>query len=76
MQGNRPYRGINWVSGVELVLRAISVAVALSIVGLEKIENADLIAGTDEAGHAFQFEAGRVFQSEAGHPWRQSHGSI
>jgi hypothetical protein len=33
-------------------------------------------AGTDEAGHAFQFEAGRVFQSEAGHPWRQSHGSI
>jgi hypothetical protein len=34
------------------------------------------IAGTDEAGHAFQFEAGRVFRSEAGHPWRQSHGSI
>jgi hypothetical protein len=33
-------------------------------------------AGTDEAGHAFQFEAGRVFRSEAGHPWRQSHGSI
>src|ERR1700688_3047221 len=29
-------------------------------------------AGTDEAGHAFQFEAGRVFRSEAGHPWRQS----
>ena len=35
-----------------------------------------IIAGTDEAGHAFQLEAGRVFQSEAGHPWRQSHGSI
>jgi conjugative relaxase-like TrwC/TraI family protein len=33
-------------------------------------------AGTDEAGHAFQFEADRVFRSEAGHPWRQSHGSI
>src|SRR5260370_1013910 len=33
-------------------------------------------AGTDEAGHAFQFEGGRVFRSEAGHPWRQSHGSI
>lgn len=33
-------------------------------------------AGTDEAGHAFQFEAGRVFRSEAGFPWRQSHGSI
>lgn len=37
---------------------------------------AALDAGTDEAGHAFQFEAGRVFRSEAGHPWRQSHGSI
>jgi hypothetical protein len=36
----------------------------------------DVTAGTDEAGHAFQFEAGRVFRSEAGHPWRQSHGSI
>ena len=36
----------------------------------------ELRAGTDEAGHAFQFEAGRVFRSEAGHPWRQSHGSI
>jgi hypothetical protein len=36
----------------------------------------DSSAGTDEAGHAFQFEAGRVFRSEAGHPWRQSHGSI
>lgn len=33
------------------------------------------IAGTDEAGHAFQLEAGRVFRSEAGHPWRRSHGS-
>jgi uncharacterized heparinase superfamily protein len=43
MQGNRPYRGVNWISGVELALRAISVAVALSIVGLEGIENANLI---------------------------------
>jgi hypothetical protein len=33
------------------------------------------VAGTDEAGHAFQLEAGRVFRSEAGHPWRRSHGS-
>jgi hypothetical protein len=41
-----------------------------------KIASLRLIAGTDEAGHAFQFEAGRVFRSEAGHPWRQSHGSI
>jgi Heparinase II/III-like protein/Heparinase II/III N-terminus len=43
MQGNPPYRGVNWVSGVELALRAISVAVALSIIGLEKIEKADLV---------------------------------
>ncbi len=43
MRGNRPYRGVNWVSGVELALRAISVAVALSIVGLDEIEHADLI---------------------------------
>ena len=43
MHGNRPYRGINWTSGVELALRAISVAIALSIVGLEEIDGADLI---------------------------------
>jgi Heparinase II/III-like protein/Heparinase II/III N-terminus len=43
MQGNRPYRGVNWTSGVELALRAISVATALSIVGLEEIDGADLI---------------------------------
>jgi len=43
MQGNRPYRGVNWTSGVELSLRAISVAIALSIVGLEEIDNSDLI---------------------------------
>jgi hypothetical protein len=43
MEGNRPYRGVNWISGVELALRAISVAVALSIVGLEGIDNADLV---------------------------------
>ena len=40
MKGNRPYRGVNWNSGVELALRAISVAIALSIVGLEEIEDA------------------------------------
>ena len=43
MQGNRPYRGVNWTSGVERALRAISVAIALSIVGLEEIDDADLI---------------------------------
>jgi hypothetical protein len=43
MHGNRPYRGVNWVSGIELALRAISVALSLSIIGLEKIEKAKLI---------------------------------
>jgi Heparinase II/III-like protein/Heparinase II/III N-terminus len=43
MQGNPPYCGVNWISGVELALRAISVALALSIVGLDKIGHADLI---------------------------------
>ena len=43
MQGNRPYRGLNWISGVELALRAISVAVALSIVGLEQLDEATRI---------------------------------
>lgn len=43
MRGNRPYRGVNWTSGVELALRAISVAVALSILGLEQVETADRI---------------------------------
>jgi hypothetical protein len=43
MKGNRPYRGVNWISGIELALRAISVAVALSIVGLKEIEVADRI---------------------------------
>jgi hypothetical protein len=41
MLGNPPYRGVNWISGVELALRAISVAVALSIVGLQGIKEAD-----------------------------------
>lgn len=43
MQGNRPYRGVNWTSGVELALRTISVAMAVSIVGVEDIDDADLI---------------------------------
>jgi hypothetical protein len=54
MQGNRPYCGVSWISGVELALRAISVAVALSIVGLEKIEKADLI-------HIERFFAAHLF---------------
>jgi len=44
MQGNPPYRGVNWNSGVELALRAISAAIAISIVGLEEIDHhADLV---------------------------------
>jgi heparinase II/III-like protein len=43
MQGNRPYRGINWVAGVELALRVISVAIALSIIGLQGVGRTELI---------------------------------
>jgi hypothetical protein len=41
-----------------------------------------LIADSDEAGHAFQYEAGHPFRDEAGHgsdlkpaTWRSLHGS-
>ena len=41
-----------------------------------------VIADSDEAGHAFQYEAGRPFRDEAGHgsdlkpaTWRSLHGS-
>jgi hypothetical protein len=54
--------------------KIIALAVVTAIVAFAAVYA--LSAGTDEAGHAFQFEAGRVFRSEAGHPWRQSHGSI
>jgi hypothetical protein len=57
----------------EQELRALELLAADQSRGVALVAKA---AGTDEAGHAFQFEAGRVFRSEAGHPWRQSHGSI
>ena len=39
MEGNPPFRGPNWCSGIELALRLISVALSLSIIG---------VAGLDE----------------------------
>lgn len=38
MEGNPPYRGPNWVSGIELALRVISIAVALSVIGIEHLD--------------------------------------
>ena len=52
------------------------ISLTIGGIALALVQISILVAGTDEAGHAFQLEAGRVFQSEAGHPWRQSHGSI
>jgi hypothetical protein len=39
MVGNPPFRGPTWFSGIELALRIISVAVALSIVGIESLDS-------------------------------------
>jgi hypothetical protein len=41
MEGNKPYCGINWVSGIELALRIISVALAISILGLDRLDCAE-----------------------------------
>ena len=35
MDGNHPFRGLNWGSGIELALRVISVAFAISMIGIE-----------------------------------------
>lgn len=40
MAGNPPFRGPSWISGVELALRVISVALALSIVGVDGLDGA------------------------------------
>jgi hypothetical protein len=40
MDGNPPYRGVNWLSGIELALRTISVAVAFSIIGIDHLDDA------------------------------------
>ena len=39
MEGNPPYRGINWISGIEQALRVISVATAFSITGVNHLKN-------------------------------------
>lgn len=44
MEGNRPYRGVNWMSGIELGLRTISVALAISTLGTDHLERAELVA--------------------------------
>jgi len=38
MAGNPPFRGPSWISGIELALRIISVAVALSIIGVDSLD--------------------------------------
>nr|WP_246583787.1 alginate lyase family protein [Bradyrhizobium iriomotense] len=40
MAGNPPFRGPTWTSGIELALRVISVAMALSIIGIDGLDNA------------------------------------
>jgi len=40
MAGNPPFRGPSWISGIELALRVISVAVALSITGVDCVDGA------------------------------------
>jgi hypothetical protein len=38
MQGNPPFRGPNWTTGIELALRMISVGLSLSIIGVERVD--------------------------------------
>lgn len=40
MAGNPPFRGPAWNSGIELALRTISVALTLSIIGIERLDDA------------------------------------
>ena len=54
MRGNNPYRGINWVSGIELALRTISVALAVSILGLDSLDHDErIMLERFFAAHAF-----------------------
>jgi hypothetical protein len=39
MVGNPPFRGPSWVSGIEVALRTISVALALSITGIDCLDS-------------------------------------
>ena len=38
MEGNPPFQGLNWVTGIELALRVISVGLSLSIVGVDRLD--------------------------------------
>jgi hypothetical protein len=38
MKGNAPHRGPNWIFGIELALRVISVALTISIIGVEHLD--------------------------------------
>jgi hypothetical protein len=40
MAGNPPFRGLAWISSIELALRIISVALTLSIIGIERLDGA------------------------------------
>lgn len=40
MEGNPPFRGLSWIFGIELALRVISVALTLSIIGVERLSSA------------------------------------
>ncbi|MEH2609787.1 heparinase II/III family protein [Bradyrhizobium sp. AZCC 1693] len=39
MAGNPPFRGPSWISGIELALRISSVALALSIIGVDSLDS-------------------------------------
>ena len=39
MEGNPPFVGPNWGSGIELAMRVISVALSLSIIGVERLDD-------------------------------------
>lgn len=41
MAGNPPFRGPTWTSGIELALRVISVAMALSIAGIDSLDSVE-----------------------------------
>jgi uncharacterized heparinase superfamily protein len=43
MEGNPPYRGINWVSCIEIGLRAISVALAFSVIGVAHLKREERV---------------------------------
>ena len=38
IEGNPPFRGLTWGSGIELALRVISVALSLSMIGVERLD--------------------------------------